>query len=116
MERTEPLQVRFYMTTAGHEPAREWLLALEKHEKKQIGEDIKTVQFGWPIGMPVVEKLDRDLWEIRTKLRNKISRVIFTVYKDEIILLHGFIKKSQKIPSEDLELAQRRLNDIKKGQ
>jgi phage-related protein len=65
--------------------------------------------------MPVVEKLDRDLWEVRTKLRNKISRVIFTVYENQIVLLHGFIKKSKKIPTEDLELAQRRMNEIKRG-
>jgi len=115
MERTEPLQVVFYATTAGHEPVREWLRSLQNNEKKKIGEDIKTVQFGWPIGMPVVEKLDRDLWEIRTKLRNKISRVLFSVHENEIVLLHGFIKKSQKIPLEDLEIAQRRMNDIKKG-
>jgi phage-related protein len=115
MERYEPLQVTFYMTLAGHEPVREWLRSLHRNEKKQIGEDIKTVQFGWPIGMPVVEKLDQYLWEVRTKLRNKISRVIFTVYENQIVLLHGFIKKSQKIPAEDLELAKKRMNGIKRG-
>ena len=115
MERSEPLQVVFYMTSTGHEPVREWLHSLQKNEKKAIGEDIKTVQFGWPIGMPVVEKLERDLWEVRTKLRNKISRVIFTLHENQIVLLHGFIKKSQKIPLEDLELAQRRMNEIKRG-
>jgi phage-related protein len=115
MERFEPLQVVFYMTATGHEPVREWLRSLYKNDKKQIGEDIKTVQFGWPIGMPVVEKLDRDLWEVRTKLRNKISRVLFTVHEDQIVLLHGFIKKSQKVHAEDLELAQRRKNEIKRG-
>ena len=115
MERSEPLQVTFYITLTGREPVREWLRSLHKNEKKKIGEDVKTVQFGWPIGMPVVEKLDRDLWEVRTKLRDKISRLIFTVYENQIVLLHGFIKKSQKIPAEDLELAQRRMNEIKKG-
>lgn len=115
MERREPLQVVFYMTTIGHEPVREWLRSLQKNEKKQIGEDIKTVQFGWPLGMPLVEKLDRDLWEVRSKLRNKISRVIFTVHEKHVVLLHGFIKKSQKTPIEDLELAQRRVNEIKRG-
>jgi phage-related protein len=115
MERSEPLHVVFYITLTGREPVREWLRSLHRNEKKQIGEDIKTVQFGWPIGMPVVEKLDRDLWEVRTKLRDKISRLIFTVYENQIVLLHGFIKKSQKISAEDLELAQRRMNEIKKG-
>ena len=115
MERFEPLQVIFYTTMTGHEPVRDWLCSLHKDEKKQIGEDIKTVQFGWPIGMPVVEKLDRDLWEVRTKLRNKIFRVIFTVHENQIVLLHGFIKKSQKISAEDLEIAQRRMNEIRRG-
>jgi len=115
MESLEPLEVVFYMSITGHEPVRGWLRSLQHNEKKQIGEDIKTVQFGWPIGMPVVEKLDRDLWEVRTKLRNKISRVLFTVHDDKIVLLHGFIKNSQKIPVEDLDLAQKRLRDIKRG-
>ena len=115
MERSEPIQVVFYTTLTGREPVREWLLSLQKNEKKLIGEDIKTVQFGWPIGMPVVEKLDRDLWEVRTILKNRISRVLFTIYENQIVLLHGFIKKSQKTPVEDLELAQKRMNDIKKG-
>lgn len=115
MERFAPLSVIFYTTTTGHEPVREWLRSLHRNEKKQIGEDIKTVQFGWPIGMPVVEKLDRDLWEVRTRLRNKISRVIFTIHENQIVLLHGFIKKNQKIPIEDLGLARRRMNEIKRG-
>jgi phage-related protein len=115
MERSEPLQVIFYRTLPDHEPVREWLRSLHTNEKKQIGEDIKTVQFGWPIGMPTVEKLDRDLWEVRTKLKNKISRVIFTIYENQIVLLHGFIKKTRKIPTEDLELAQRRVTEIKRG-
>ncbi|MBF0571987.1 MAG: type II toxin-antitoxin system RelE/ParE family toxin, partial [Candidatus Omnitrophica bacterium] len=95
---------------------REWLSSLSKAEKKLIGEDIKTVQFGWPIGMPVVEKLDRDLWEVRTTLKSKISRVLFTFYEGQIVLLHGFIKKTQKTPAEDLELAKDRMKEVKGGQ
>jgi len=110
-----PLQVVFYMTSTGHEPVREWICSLKKNEKKKIGEDIKTVQFGWPIGMPIAKKLDQNLWEVRTKLLNRISRVIFTIHENQIFLLHGFIKKSQKTTHEDLELAQRRLHDIKGG-
>jgi len=108
-------EVVFYRTSTGHEPVREWLRSLEDSEKKRIGEDIKTVQFGWPIGMPIAKKLNRDLWEIRSKLLNKISRVVFTIHENKIVLLHGFIKKSQKMPWVDLELAQRRLQEIKGG-
>jgi phage-related protein len=116
MERSEPVQVFFYSTQSGREPVREWLISLSKAEKKLIGEDIKTVQFGWPIGMPVVEKLDRDLWEVRTTLKNKIARVLFTIHAGQIVLLHGFIKKTQKTPIEDLELAKGRMAEVKGGQ
>ena len=115
MERTEPLQVVFYKTESGNEPVREWLQSLQKFEKKLIGEDIKTVQFGWPIGMPVVRKLDQGLWEVRTKMGYKIYRVLFTVAHNDIVLLHGFIKKSQRTPMDDLDLARKRMKDIKGG-
>ncbi len=115
MERIQPLEVVFYRTDNDHEPVREWLRELKKVDKKSIGEDIKTVQFGWPIGMPVVRKLDIGLWEIRTVLEQGISRVIFTVFENNIVLLHGFIKKSQKIPKEDLVLAKKRMRNLKEG-
>ncbi|RLD06351.1 MAG: type II toxin-antitoxin system RelE/ParE family toxin [Chloroflexota bacterium] len=108
-----PFQVHFYKTAAGNEPVREWLLSLSGQEKKTIGEDIKTVQFGWPIGMPVSRKVAKDLWEIRSSLQNKIARVVFTVKGSEIILLHGFVKKTEKLPGKDLEIAKRRLADLR---
>ena len=108
-----PFRVHFYKTAAGNEPVREWLLSLSGQEKKTIGEDIKTVQFGWPIGMPVSRKVAKDLWEIRSSLQNKIARVVFTVKGSEIILLHGFVKKTEKLPGKDLEIAKRRLADLR---
>lgn len=106
------LSVRFYRTGSGTEPVREWLKSLPIDYKKVIGEDIKTVQFGWPIGMPVVRKLDAGLWEVRSHIRDGIARVIFTVYDDVMILLHGFIKKSQKTPDDDLETAKKRKKNL----
>ena len=106
-------QVKFYKSGAGNEPVREWLLSLQQDEKKTIGEDIKTVQFGWPIGIPVARKVTKDLWEIRSSLHNKIARVIFTVEGSYIVLLHGFIKKTQKLPEKDLKIAKRRLADLR---
>lgn len=102
------LSVRFFRTDAGNEPVREWLTDLPKEHKRLIGTDIKTVQFGWPIGMPVVRKLDSGLWEVRTTLEDTIARVIFTVVGAEMVLLHGFIKKSQKTPTVDLQTAKQR--------
>lgn len=101
--------VIFFRTSIGREPVRDWLKTLEKDDRKIIGEDIKLVQFRWPLGMPLVRKLDRDLWEVRSRLTGgRIGRIVFTVRKSEIALLHGFIKKSQKIPTKDLEIGRSR--------
>lgn len=78
-----------------------------------IGEDIKTVQFGWPLGMPLVRKLDAELWEVRSRLAGRIARIFFTAGGGRMILLHGFIKKSQKTPADDLALAKTRLRMLK---
>jgi phage-related protein len=103
------LQVEFFKTEAGNEPVREWIKSLPRHEQKTIGADIKVVQFGWPVGMPLVRKLETDLWEGRSTLGNRIARVLFTVDSGIMTLLHGFIKQSQKTPAEDLALARKRL-------
>jgi phage-related protein len=103
------LQVVFFKSRSGNEPVQEWLKALPLEDKKTIGEDIKTVQFGWPLGMPFVRKLEAGLWEVRVTLRGRIARILFTVEGRYMVLLHGFIKKSQKTPLEDLNLAKERL-------
>ena len=108
-----PLSVRFFRTETGNEPVREWLRSLAEVEKRLIGIDIKTVQFGWPLGMPLVRSLRPGIWEVRTKLENKISRVLFTIFENQIILLHGFIKKTRKTPMADLNLAIRRMKQIR---
>ncbi len=107
------LRVVFFKTEMGNEPVREWLKSLPKAERRVIGIDIKTVQFGWPLGMPVVRKLDKGLWEVRSSLNNRIARVIFTVEGNTMVLLHGFIKKSQKTPQKEIETAKRRLEQLR---
>ena len=107
------LEVRFYKTDAGAEPVRDWLLELTATDRKTIGEDIKTVQFGWPLGMPLVRKMEKDLWEVRVHLDNRIARVLFTVSGGKAVLLHGFIKKSQATPQTDLKLAKDRMRSDK---
>ena len=102
------LEVRFFRTSAGNEPVRDWLRALEREDRRAIGEDIKTAQFGWPIGMPLIRKLEKGLWEVRTTLEDGIARVMFTVQDTRMILLHGFIKKSQKTPKNELDTARKR--------
>jgi phage-related protein len=97
----------FYRTEAGGEPVRDWLKGLSSEDRKRIGEDIKTVEFGWPIGMPVCKPLGDGIHEVRTSLaQNRIARVLFYIdKKGRMVLLHGFIKKTQKMPEEELELA-----------
>jgi len=106
------LNVAFFRTEAGNEPVREWLMELPRESKKRIGTDIKSVQFGWPQGMPMVRKLEHRLWEVRTDLGENTARVIFTLIDSQMVLLHGFIKKSQKTPSVDLNTARRRKSKL----
>ncbi len=115
MAKKEPLlQVFFYKSDAGNEPVRDWLRGLSKKDKKIIGEDIKTVQFGWPIGMPVVRALGKNLHETRSDLENRIARILFTLDNNIMVLLHGFIKKARKTPKEDLAIARKRMSKQKK--
>ena len=109
------LTVVFFRTGSGMEPVRKWLKALPTTHKKAIGEDIKVVQFGWPLGMPLVEKIEPDLWEVRTKVPDGIARVLFTVDGELMLLLHGFIKKTKKIPQQELNTARSRLRQYQES-
>lgn len=92
---------------------REWLKTLSLEHKKAIGGSIRTVQIGWPLGMPLVRKMQPDLWEIRIYIPNGIARIFFTLDEKTMFLLHGFIKKSQLTPRKELELAKDRLKQLK---
>jgi len=105
--------VVFYRTASGNEPVREWLQGLDKEDKQTIGADIKTVEYGWPIGMPVSRPLGKGLYEVRSNISHKrIARVIFTIIENYMVLLHGFIKKTQKTPKEEIALALKRMKEI----
>jgi len=104
------IDVQFYMTDQRTVPVKEWLKKLTPADRKTIGDDMRTVELGWPIGMPLVRKIDTGLWEVRSNLSNgRISRVLFTVSGHMMILLHGFIKKSPKTPKNDLNTAKQRM-------
>lgn len=107
----------FYRTEAGGEPVCEWPKSLPPEDRKRIGEDIKTVEFGWPIGMPVCRALGEGIQEVRTILaQNRISRVLFHVDgKRQMVLLHGFIKKTRNTPRQDFELAKSNKAKHQKG-
>ena len=107
------LTVRFFRESTGSEPVRDWLKRLPVEEMREIGSDIKTVQFGWPIGMPVVDHIDGDMWEVRTRLSTRIARVLFVLEGNVMVLLHGFIKKERKTPKDDLDIAKQRLKKLR---
>lgn len=108
----QPMGVFFYQTRAGNEPAREWLRGLTADQRRAIGEDLKVVQNRWPLGMPLVRKMDKGLWELRSTIPDGIARLFFSVWDERVIVLHGFVKKSGKTPDNELETAQRRLTDF----
>ena len=112
--KTPTLDVYFFETETNKEPVREWLQLLTSRDKKIIGEDIKTVQFGWPLGMPLVRHIDGDIWEVRSKLSGGIARVLFVLEGNVMILIHAFIKKQQKTPKSDIDLARARIRLLRK--
>ena len=111
-EKAEPrLRVKFYKTASGKEPVRDWLNDLRKDVKKIIGEDIRATQILWPKGAPLIKPIENKIWEIRSTIPNGIVRIFFTVKNEHIVLLHGFIKKSQKTTKQELEIARKRLKE-----
>ena len=113
IDRTKKLQARFYATAAGAKPVREWLLDLSREDRAVVGKDIQKVEFGWPIGMPYCRPLGAGLWEARSNLSDgRIARVIFCILSGEMVLLNGFVKKSRKTPTEELDLAKRRKREL----
>ena len=104
---------RFYRTASGAEPVRAWLLTLDRNDRRKIGADIATVEYGWPIGMPTCRAMGSGLWEVRTDLEgNRTSRVLFCLVNAQLVLLHGFVKKSRTTPKADLDLAKRRMKEV----
>lgn len=103
----------FFCTPLGAEPVREWLKEMPPEDRRIIGFDIATAEFGWPLGMPLCRSLGSGLWEIRSNLAHgRIARVIFCVNGGRLVLLHGFVKKTQKTPPQELALAHKRQQEL----
>lgn len=108
-DRPRKISVVFYRTPAGTEVVRNWLRGLDEGDRNAIGQDLMRVQYRWPVGMPLCRSMGDGLWEIRSDLpSNRIARVLFSVQQGKILVLHGFIKKTQKTPEDDLAMARRR--------
>jgi phage-related protein len=113
IDRAKKLPARFYISPAGRNPVREWMLELAKTDRHAIGKDIQKIEFEWPLGRPHCAALGHGLWEVRSGLAgNRIARVIFCMGDGHMILLHGFIKKSQKTPQQDIRLALKRKQEV----
>lgn len=109
------LRAVFYSNAAGKEPVRDWLLKLDKQDRKLIGEDIGTLEFCWPIGKPKCSPMKgvRNLFEVRSTITGgRITRVLFLLLDSRMVLLHGFVKKTQKTPQKDLDLAVARMKEV----
>jgi phage-related protein len=114
MERKDPLQCVFFEAENGNQPVRDFLLKRTREERKEIGSDIFKVQQGFPLGLPLVEKMEKDLWEIRSRISDGICRTFFTIHEQTMVLLHSFIKKTQKIPAKELKTAVERLQEFRR--
>jgi len=100
---------------SGREPVREWLKSKEitPEDRLAIGEDVKTVEYGWPLGMPLCRQIAPNLHEVRSSLSsNRIARVLFCIHEGRMVLLHGFIKKTQKTPDSEKDLALKRMKEV----
>jgi phage-related protein len=105
----------FFRTPAGAEPVREWLRELEEVERQAIGKDLLRAQWRWPVGMPLCRPMGSGLWEIRTDLPTKrIARVMVCFYREHLVALHGFIKKTRATPDEDLATARKRQKELQR--
>lgn len=115
MPEAKRVPARFYRTFLGREPVREWLLTLPEGDGRLVGKDIATVEFGWPVGMPVCQPMGAGLWEVRSDLTaGQIARVLFCFTAGEMVLLHGFVKKTKKTPKADVELARGRQREVER--
>ncbi len=111
--RLKRVQAFFFATESGHEPVREWLIALDREDRREIGRSLMTLEFSWPVGMPLSRPMGRGLHELRVTISgNRSARIFFYVdRKQHLILLHAMMKASRATPSKDLDLARRRMRE-----
>jgi phage-related protein len=110
------IELVFYQSGNGNEPVRDWLIKLPEANRRAVGLDLQRVQYRWPVGMPLVRPMGKGLFEVRTSLPDgTIARVLFCFHDGELYALHGFIKKAQKTPDNDLELARKRQKEVENG-
>lgn len=113
---TPKIPLVFYRTAGGNEPVRDWLRAMDRTDRLEIGADLQRVQYRWPVGMPLCRALGHGLWELRTELSGRtISRVFIGFHRGTLYALHAFIKKTQRTPDRELAIARRRKQEVENG-
>jgi phage-related protein len=111
----EKLECIFYRTGSGEEPVRQWLKKVKQEDSaavRVIGADLDRVQWQWPISKPLVGSLGDGLYEVRSSVGRVEYRLIFCVPRRQLVVLHGFKKKTRKTPKTDRDLALRRKKEI----
>jgi len=112
---SQKIPLIFYRNSAGSEPVRAWLKGLDVTERQAIGKDLLRAQWRWPVGMPLCRPLGNGLWEVRTNLPTKrTARVLLSLYREHLVALHGFIKKTRATPNEDLATARKRQRELER--
>jgi phage-related protein len=113
IDRSKKIAARFFESINGKKPVRDWIVSLDVEDRRVIGKDIQKVEFGWPIGMPYCRPLGRGLWEVRSDISSgRIARIIFCIISGDMVLLHGFVKKTQKTPTQEIDLALQRRKEL----
>lgn len=109
----EKIELVFFATPAGNQPVLTWLQALPREDRHAVGQDLMRLQWRWPVGMPLCRSLGKGLWEVRSALpSDRIARVIFCPHDGALVALSGFIKKSQKTPQDEIDLALKRKKEL----
>ena len=108
-------QLVFYRTESGNEVVLNALKKLPAEDRKKIGEDLRVVQFAYPVGPPLCRPLQGRLWEVRSSLPSRREYRLICIYDpqtDTIVVLNGFVKKTRKTPLNEINLARSRCKKL----
>ena len=110
---TAEIPLVFYRTPTGADVVLEWLRKLPDDDRNVVGQDMRRVQFQWPVGMPICRPLGDGLWEVRSSLpSSRIARVLFCFTEGRLLALHAFIKKTERTPDAELQIGRRRKHEF----
>ena len=108
-------KVRFYKTALGREIVLEFIRSLDAPDRRVIGENLRAVEIGFPMGLPLCRNLGGGLWEVRSTLPSRREARLIFFHADEeraLVVVHGFIKKTRNTPDSDLKLAAARKREL----